>query len=153
MSPPGVTMKWCFRNSCPKERESSAGSTLTISLLDHNVSKLRVVSSACLQKLIKSSENTESIHISNVLWVPMMLCSLGPFPPAEHTSMICCHMGPPHLPKETRAQAIYICNWVESNCAGRPRVQVRVCVCACVCACTCVFVLFFCVNTQMSLKK
>lgn len=116
------------------KKEFCAGVTSTISLLDHNVFQLHVVqklSSACLHQLHFNQIiwwNTESIRIRIVPWAPMMLCSLGPFPPAEHSSMICRHMGPPHLPKETRAQAIYICNWVESNCAGSPSVKAHVCV-------------------------
>lgn len=70
-------------------------------LVDYSLSKSRVVSSVAFKNYnsIKSAENTESTYIGIVLWIPMILCSLGSFPSAEHSSMIRRHMGPLHFPK------------------------------------------------------
>lgn len=128
--PPRVTNKWCSGNSCSRRSPLQVYYRQLVWWIIMDLSYRLCKNCLLLQQLHFNQINwwnTESIRICIVPWAPMMLCSLGPFPPAEHSSMIRRHMGTPHLPKETRAQAIYICNWVESNCAGSP-VQVHVCV-------------------------
>lgn len=53
----------------------------------------------------------------------------------------------PSLPEEARAQAIYICNWVESNCAWSHSLNAATVMHVCMCG-----VFFVCVNPDINKK-